>query len=286
MSDHDAPSGDEAKANARGMSGTQTLTRGLDLISAVADGPLGLAELADQVGLSRTTTHRLACALAEQRYLKFVRGAGYSLGPRLLELGFLATRQSRLPRVARPHLEALASASKDTVYLGVLDGARALYLDKIPGSRGIEVSAGIGQRLPLRSTGLGKALIMDADEDALRDYYACEDRAGSDYNLDLASWLERMKRYASAGYALDLEENGDHIRCVAAPVRDATGAITGAISLASASQYMDETRLHGLAVVVKAAADAISLDLGYVPPPQGATPSGKRRRNGSRRAST
>ncbi|RYD81682.1 MAG: IclR family transcriptional regulator [Sphingomonadales bacterium] len=267
------------------MSGTQTLTRGLDLISAVADRPLGLAELSERVGLTRSTVHRLACTLAEHRYLKFVRGSGYSLGPRLLELGFLAGRQSSLPRVARDHLEVLAAHTGDTVYLGVQDGMRALYLDKIPGGRRVEVSAGIGERLPLRSTGLGKALIIDADEESLRGYYDYEARQGHGYGVPIDVWLRRMRGYAADGYALDLEENGDQIRCVAAPIRDVTGAVAGAISVASAAQYMDDTRVHGLAFAVKSAADMISIELGYVA--SAATPArapGKKRTVAARTA--
>jgi DNA-binding IclR family transcriptional regulator len=213
--------------------------------------------------LTRSTVHRLASALVEHRYLKLTRGSGYSLGPRLLELGYLASRQASIPRVARDHLEQLAASTLDTVYLGVLDGSRALYLDKIPGSRRVEVSAGIGERLPLRSTGLGKALILDADEYALRQYYDYEARQGHGYAVDLDTWLQRMGDYAAAGAALDLEENGDHIRCVAAPIRDVTGHICGAISVATAAQYMDDTRVHGLAFEVKATAAAISRELGY-----------------------
>lgn len=253
----------EPMEKARGLAGTQTLVRGLEVIDAVAQGVLGLAELADRIGLTRSTTHRLAGTLVEHRYLNFQRGAGYSLGPRLLELGYLAGRQTSLPRVARAHLEDLASATGDTVHLGVLDGPRALYLDKISGTRRVEVSSRIGERQPLRSTGLGKALILDATEAQWREYYDYEARRGHGYAVDQELWLRRMREYAKNGYALDLEENEDRIRCVAAPVRDVTGAIAGAISVSSAAQYMDDTRMHGLAFDVKNAADAISRQLGF-----------------------
>lgn len=268
---------DELKDKGRGLSGTQTLVRGLELIGAVAKRPLNLSELAEEVGLSRSTVHRLAAALVEHGYFKFVRGGGYSLGPRLLELGYLASRQTSLPRVAREHLEALAARTSDTVYLGVLDGPRALYLDKVPGGRRVEISAGIGERLPLRSTGLGKALILDCDEAALRNYYDYEARQGHGYAVEIGVWLERMREYSANGCALDLEENGDHIRCVAAPIRDVTGAIAGAISVASAAQYMDNMRVHGLAFEVKATAEAISRDLGYSPS-ESTAPKGVRKK--------
>jgi len=56
----------------------------------------------------------------------------------------------------------------------------------------------------------------------------------------LSTWLQRMRAYAKADYALDLEENEDRIRCVAAPIRDATGGIKASISVSSAAQYMND----------------------------------------------
>ena len=60
-----------------------------------------------------------------------------------------------------------------------------------------------------------------------------------------------------------LEENEDQIRCVAAPVRDATGQIVGAISVSSAAQYMSDDRMAALSDDVRATATAISHDLGW-----------------------
>jgi DNA-binding IclR family transcriptional regulator len=215
--------------------------------------------------LTRSTTHRLAAALIERRFLNFSRRDGYALGPKLLELGYLAGRQMDLPRVAREPLELLAANTGDTVHLGVLDGSRALYLDKISGIRRVAISSRIGERQPLRSTGLGKALILDADEKRWREYYDYEARLGNGYDVPLQEWLARMHQYAANGYAFDLEENEDRIRCVAAPVRDVTGAIVGAISVSSAAQYMDDVRMNGLTFEVTNAANMISASLGYNP---------------------
>ena len=247
------------------LAGTQTLARGLEVLDAVAEGATTLVELASAIGLTRSTTHRLAATLVERRYLDFSRGDGYTLGPKLLELGYITGRRMDLPRVAREHLESLAAATGDTVHLGVLDGARALYLDKIPGNRRVEISSRIGERQPLRSTGLGKALILDDDEKQWREYYDHEARLGNGYDVPLDVWLKRMREYAAQGYAFDLEENEDRIRCVASPVRGVAGDIVGAISVSSAAQYMDDLRMRGLSFEVKKAADAISAALGFNP---------------------
>lgn len=256
---------EQKPAKRQALAGTQTLARGLEVLDAVAEGATTLVELASAIGLTRSTTHRLAATLVERRYLDFTRGDGYTLGPKLLELGYITGRRMDLPRVAREHLEALSAATGDTVHLGMLDGSRALYLDKISGSRRVEISSRIGERQPLRSTGLGKALILDKDEKQWREYYDHEARLGNGYDVPMDVWLKRMREYASQGYAFDLEENEDRIRCVAAPIRDVAGAIVGAISVSSAAQYMDDLRMRGLTFEVKKAADAVSAALGFNP---------------------
>lgn len=244
--------------------GSQTLHRGLDLLDQVIDGPIKLADLSERMGLTRSTTHRLANAMVERGFLTFLPREGYQLGPKLLQLGFLAQAQADVVQIARPHLEALAAASEDTVHLGRLDGDQALYLDKIPGRRRVDISSRIGDRHPLTSTGLGKALLLDDGEAVWARLFDAE-RADGTHDADPALWLERMRAYVGDGRAFDLEENEDQIRCVAAPVRDASGTIVAAISLSSAAQYMDDARMQALSTDVRAAAYAISADLGWTP---------------------
>lgn len=246
-----------------GLAGSQTLMRGLDVLGAVSQGATNLVVLAETLKLNRTTTHRLAATLVEQRYLSFTPRVGYALGPRLLELGYMARDQMSFPRVARDHIESLAAATGDTVHLGILDDTRALYLDKIPGRRRVEIRSHIGDRHPLRSTGLGKALILDLGEARWRELYEAENRDGKPYEVPLSTWLKRMREYSKVGSAFDLEENEDRIRCVAAPVRDTTETIIGAISVSSAAQYMDDSRMMALAEKVRATARAISRDMGW-----------------------
>ncbi len=249
-------------APAKTLVGSQTLVRGIEVLAAIAQGTRNLADLAQAVGLTKSTTHRLATTLVEHRLLNFAPRAGYSLGPRMMEFGHLASRQLSLPRVAHDFLVALAGLTGDTVHLGILDVDRALYLDKIAGSRRIEVSSRIGERQPLRSTGLGKALLLDHDTAALIKIYQGEAKDFPNYAVPLEVWLPRMQTYAAEGYALDLSENEDNIRCVSAPIRDATTRIIGSISVTSAAQYMDDARMRALIGHVQATAAEISAEYG------------------------
>ena len=265
----DADPAADGQSHVRARLGSQTLLRGLDVIDVVAAGPIKLGDLAARLGLTRSTTHRLASALTDRRYLSFVPHSGYSLGPKLLELGFRVRDELDLPRVAAPHLERLALLTEDTVHLGVLDRGRVLYLDKIPGKRRINISSRIGELQPVTSTGLGKALILDLDEDAWLDLFRAERgesaRQGVRRRVEISQqeWLARMRGYVQAGYAFDLEENEDQIRCIAAPIRDVAGRTIAAISVSSAAQYMSDHRMQALSKDVMAAAHRISEGLGW-----------------------
>ncbi|WP_034303834.1 IclR family transcriptional regulator [Herbaspirillum sp. RV1423] len=241
---------------------SQTLFRGLEIVDAVANGVTTLPAISEKTGINSSTAHRLASALVQIRYLKFEPRKGYSLGSKLIELGFLAYQQSNLPATARIHLEKLAVATQDTVHLAAFEDSEVAYLDKLPGQRSVEISSRIGGRKAVCSTGVGKALLLDKSEADWRALFAHDhpDQTGSEAE---AQWLQLMRHYARAGYAFDLGEDTPLIRCVAVPVRDASARIVAAVSVSSAAQYMDSERMTSLIAVVRATADSISTELGW-----------------------
>ncbi|RVU15871.1 IclR family transcriptional regulator [Streptomyces antnestii] len=246
--------------------GTQTLARGLAVIRAVADGAHDLRTLVERTGLGRSTAHRLTQLLIIEGYLRGGRD-GYTLGPTLIELGFQALHGNPLPVVARPVLEELSAQLHDTVHLAVRDGDSVLYLDKLPGTRGAEMRSRIGHRMPLTRTGVGMALLLDSEPE-WRPRYQAEAPAQPDqvHAQDLNAFLTRMRAYAEAGVAKDLEDNEPGIRCVAVPIRDVTATITGAISISATRPYMPPARMQGLTTVMTKAAQRISVALGYREP--------------------
>jgi len=110
-------------------------------------------------------------------------------------------------------------------------------------------------------------LILDLPEERWRALFK-KDADGQVKTHALAVWLERMRGYARHGYAFDLEENEDQVRCVAAPIHDARGKVVAAISIASAAQYMDDERMQSLIPLVREATDDISQEIGWVKPKQ------------------
>ncbi|WP_092415097.1 IclR family transcriptional regulator [Collimonas sp. OK307] len=258
----------EVDQNSATTTGTQTLARGLSVLQAVAGGARELMEISRVVGTTRSTTHRLASCLVQERYLRFTANVGYALGPKLIELGFQAREEISLTVVARPYLDQLAEQSGDTIHLAIRDADDVLYLDKIPGKKGLEMRSRVGHRMPIATTGVGKALMLGLQEDEWKNLYQKRNTAAnSDTSklLQKRSWTEfrdQMRQYTAGGYAFDLEDNEPSIRCVAAPIYDARHMIVAAISVSSTVPYMSLKRMQSLIDTVKLAASGISGELG------------------------
>ena len=242
---------------------SQTLFRGLDVVSAVAEGCRTVRDISDKTGMTFSTTHRLASALVQIRYLHFEPRKGYRLGSRLVELGFIAYRESPVTVTARPFLEELAEKTLDTVHLAALDGdGGIIYLDTVGGKRPIEVNTRIGGRKPVCCTSVGKALILDQGRAAWKKRYEQEALKGVAGRLSEDEWLAAMARYAANGYTYDMDENIAGIRCVGAPVRDASGEIVASISVTSTDASTDEALMRHVIPLVQEVARRISLELG------------------------
>ena len=247
--------------------GTQTLLRGLALLECVAQGISDVKGIAAHLGTPRSTTHRMLNSLVAEGYLHHVPYGGYSLGFRLIYLGAKASEQRPLGALARPYLEGLAAQTGDTVHLGTREENRVFYLDKIAGTKGLEMRSRVGHRMPLASTGVGKALMLGLPPEAWKPLYdeAVAEKVKAGEPVLLPPWqqyLADMQHYRAQGWVLDLEENELGIRCVAAPIRDISGAVVAAVSVASAVPYIPKERLLALGPTVLAVTQHISEKLG------------------------
>ncbi|MCX2696476.1 IclR family transcriptional regulator [Ochrobactrum chromiisoli] len=240
---------------------SQTLLRGLDILDAVADRSRTIQEIVATTGLTYSTVHRIVSVLLERRFLKAENAREFGLGPRLIELGFSAYSRIDLVQVARPFLEKLSQLTCDTVHLAQREDWEVTYLDKLRGARPVEISSRIGGRKPVISTGVGKALMLDAPIAVLSELYQ-RDHTLLPGNMTEADWLIQMANYRSGDYAYDLGEDQSSIRCVAAPLRDATGRVVAAISVSSTLEFMPPSRMRDLVSEVQRVARAISSELG------------------------
>lgn len=243
---------DPASKNA----GTQTLERGLDLLDAVARRPMRLPDLVEQSGLTKSTASRLVQALLSRGFLISTSGT-LRVGPKLMQLGSAAREKIDLIAAASPLLEALSEDTGLCSFLGRRDGDDSLHLLRNAGRQRVIVSTPVGTRRRLAETSLGRALMLDGDADAWKKLF-------EDASIPFTREAEAaMRRFAAAGVVIHRGPPPDMIRAVAAPIRDAGGAIVGALSVATVAQYADDAQLEMLVPHVRNAAAQASAAIGW-----------------------
>ncbi len=154
----------KAKPRKGRQEGTQALQRAFAVLDAVASGCTDARSIELVVGTTRSTTYRLVSYLHDIGLVRLIDGRGYMLGSRLIELGSKALKQMPLTSIARPLIERLAAQTGNTVHLSVRDGDHVMYVDKISGTRGLEMRPAVGLRKPIAITGTGKAMMLDLPE--------------------------------------------------------------------------------------------------------------------------
>jgi DNA-binding IclR family transcriptional regulator len=243
--------------------GRSTADRLFTLLYAFERGPatMTLTELSLATGIPIATTYRITRELLAAGALERNADGTYQIGMRLWELGFRAPRQRSLRHVARPVMENLHEATSTTVQLVVLDGHRAVCVEKVSGSRSATNVTEVAGKLPLHATGVGKVILAFTPEEranvASRPLRRFTPMTVVDQSA-LDGELVRMRR-DYVGYCR--EEMTIGTASVAAPIFDLNGEFVAALGVLTGSP----AALPRLAPTVRAAALTISQRLGHRP---------------------
>jgi DNA-binding IclR family transcriptional regulator len=226
---------------------------------------VSLGEIAERVALPKSSVHRLLATLIGHGLVERDPATRrYRLGIRLFELGSAAIHERGLHRAAHPALEQLSSSTGETCHLAVLSGTEAVYVYKLDGPSSIIMSSRVGGRAPCHATSIGKALAAWGGEDLLRALRARPLRRHTPRTITTAKAFEaELVRVREQGYALDLEEFEEGLRCVAAPVRDHSARVVAALGIAGPRRRFEDDHLDALVQIVVAAAGDLSRNLGY-----------------------
>ena len=194
----------------------------LDSFSA-EEPELTLAELASRTGIPKSTVHRLAGLLVEQRLLKRT-AAGFGLGIHLFELGELVGDRRELRDVSLPVLQNLFEQTHEVVHLGALDGTEVLYFLKIVGYKTFPLPTRAGGRWPVHASALGKVLLAFGPADPQAVLAASGMRPLTPYTIvDPRKLLQQLSVARSEGVAFEHEESVLGNSCVAAPIFGTAG---------------------------------------------------------------
>lgn len=227
---------------------------------------LRLGDLAAASGLHRSTVYRLIEAMRHHQFVMLDDTSGeYHVGIRLFELGAVAAAGCEYDRYARSALEELAQATSETAHLCVLNGADVVYIAKVESSLQLRMALVVGGRHPAYCTSAGKAILAYLEPEQLAAYLGeTEFRALTTKTITSASRLKaQLNQVAAQGYAIDDEELQEDVRCIAAPIRDYSGAPVAGVSIAGPASRVTRSRIPELAQHVMRAAAEISSRLGY-----------------------
>jgi IclR family pca regulon transcriptional regulator len=231
---------------------------------------LGIADLADELGMSRSTTHRYVITLTRLGYLEQGRKRKYHLALPVTELGISAMNATSLYEHAHPYLEELQARTGFTVSLAVLDGPELLLVDWLRGARRgqrlIDLDLAPGARLPLHSTAAGKLLLANLPEQVQRELIAeieLDKRTPKTIKSKTAL-REVLRELRQESLAIADEELAPGLYEIAAPLRSATGEVTAAASMTahSATISLDDL-VEALGPHLISTADRVAARLGY-----------------------
>ncbi len=265
------------KPSSPGTAGAYTvkaLVKALRILECLAEEEqtvFTLTELSRRLHLHVSTVHRLIVNLLRQGFVEVDPSTGaYRLGFRVLRMGLRVLDGLDYRRVAHPLLRELNLQTQETVHLAVLEGDRAVSIEKFGSPQPVGLDPRLGAQMPLHCTGVGKALLAFQTKEALAEMLGSLplDYHTANTITRLPQLKKELDKIRTQGYAFDLEEAVTGLRCVAAPLLDHRGCVVASFSVAGPSTRMTPERLEELSQMVLVTSLEISYRLGYKPVPR------------------
>ncbi len=248
----------------------QSVERTLRILELMAEKghPMALSDISGQLNLKISTTHRLLRTLIIKGFAEQDPYTGkYQLGIKTFRIGNTALYNLDIRAVARPYLKQLVDKYRETANLAILDQGDVVYIDQVESERMVKMIARLGSRAPSHSNAVGKVLLAGLSEAELERYLKVSrlHRYAPNTIVSAKELLREVERVKKCGYALDLEETEEGIRCVAAPIYNHLEKITAAAGISGPSSRITVAYLEKeLMKAVKETARCISFKLGYM----------------------
>ena len=250
--------------------GTQSVLRAMSLLKAFDDvrREWGLADLAQEVGLNKTTTYRLLTALeSEGMVARRPSSETYTLGPEIVVLGGRALRSNDLRSLAKPELEKMAAASGETATLEIMSGEdHVLIIDEVIGNHLVGSSQSLGTRWPMFATSTGLAMLAHLPEERTAAVLARPlPQLTTKTVTDTAVLRQELAKIRQRGYSFVQEWLEEGLLVVGAPLFNHDGQVVAAISLGAPAIRFPLEREPVMGRLVLETAERISTKLGHRP---------------------
>lgn len=244
----------------------QSVDRAITVLEILAArGEMGVTELADVLGVHKSTVSRLVTALVRRGLLEQHGERGkVALGFGIVRLAASATSRMDLARLGQPVCQAVAESVGETVNLAVHDGEAAINVAQQFGSGSVTTRNWVGRRTPLHATSAGKVLLAHMETGALRGFLLRRlPRYTDETIIEPAALRTELARVVDEGHARSFEELEVGMHAVAVPVFSADGSVGSALSATGPSYRLPRRRARGIVGDLREAAAELSAKLGY-----------------------
>lgn len=203
------------------------------------DPELTITEIARRADLDVGTAFRLVQTLLMLGYLRqSAVNKRYSLGLKVLDLGFNAIARMDLHSSSRPILRSLVGQVAEAASIGVLEGAEVVYVERVhAGMARLGVNVRIGSRVPAYCTALGHSILAHLPLQQRIEILHMRERVKLTPRTptSIADIEERLERVRQLGYALSDQDTITGLRVIAAPILDPDGHPYAGVSVAGPS---------------------------------------------------
>ncbi|WP_017812655.1 MULTISPECIES: IclR family transcriptional regulator [Paenibacillus] len=238
----------------------RAVERALDiLLCFTRSSDLGLTEIASEIGLHKSTVHRLLATLEEKGFV--VRNSAtdkYRLGIKIWELSTHLAQNDDPATMLLPDMEQLREQLGETISLYIRDGDERLRIQAVQSNQAIRRVAQVGARLPLTVGASSKVLVAfssDAEQELLLS------SAEWPPSVDPDMYRQQLEEVRHNGYSTSYEEREPGAAAVAVPIFDSAGQLRASLSLSGPVSRLSIDRLHEYAPVLIAAAREMGIKL-------------------------
>ena len=245
------------------------LHRGLRVLEIVAeaDKPLTISEIAQRLGVSRSSAFRIVYTLRHMEFLRPVWGEkAFGLGLRILNLGFAYLNEQDLIKVAKPFLKQLRDETKVSCHLGVREGREVLYLDSLSSRTAFVSNISTGTRTPVYSSPLGWLLLMACDHSEVQELMSGVVFTPSTRHTpaDIEALIQRVEQIKSDGFIISRGFGQRGGSMIGAPLYNESGEIIAAIDISGPDGGFEMDRIEEFYLpLVLEAARRVSASLGF-----------------------
>ncbi|MFE3516268.1 IclR family transcriptional regulator [Streptomyces sp. NPDC059166] len=196
----------------RGVKSASRTVALLELLAARGDRPARLDELAEELGVPRSSMYQLLRTLAGCGWVRTdTTGSLYGIGIRALHTGTSYLDSDPHVRAARPYLDEASDALGETIHLARLDGAHVVYLATRESHEYVRTLSRVGRRIPAHAGALGKALLAERPDGALPLPDGPLTPRTENTHTERGALLRDLAGVRGRGYSVDREETVEGI---------------------------------------------------------------------------